>query len=236
MKVLFVTAELFPFAKEGGLGDVSASLPGALTKLGIDVRIVMPAYARVLEEAPWLREVLSFGDPMGFGKSRLLETHLPESGVPVWLVDCPALYERKGGLYQDESGRDWVDNDLRFALLNHVASAIAREPGAQWRPDVVHANDWHAGLLPALLTGTDRPRPAIALTIHNLAYQGCFERDRFERLNLPEAGRGALEFNGKMSFLKAGISLADAITTVSSHLRQRDHDAGIWLRARRNPS
>jgi starch synthase len=215
MNVLFVTAELYPLAKAGGLADVSASLPRALTKRGIDVRIVMPAYQQVLDQAPTLRKVLPLGNPFGFGESRLLETYLPDSGMPVWLVDCPALYGREGGLYQDRNACDWADNDVRFALLNHVSAAIAREPGAQWRPDIVHANDWHAGLIPALLADGDRPRPATVFTIHNLAYQGCFERDRFERLGLPESNRNALDFYGRISFLKGGISLADAITTVS---------------------
>jgi starch synthase len=215
MNVLFVTAELYPFAKEGGLADVSASLPRALTKRGIDVRIVMPAYPQALDRAPSLLEVMSLGDPFGFGESRLLETYLPDSGVPVWLVDCPALYGREGGLYRDGNGCDWPDNDVRFALLNHVSAAIAREQGSRWRPDIVHANDWHTGLLPALIEERDRPRPATVFTIHNLAYQGCFVKDRFECLGLPESSRNAIRFHGKISFLKAGIDLADAITTVS---------------------
>jgi starch synthase len=215
MNVLFVTAELYPFAKEGGLADVSASLPRALTRRGIDVRIVMPAYPQALDRAPSLRKILSFGNPFGFGESKLLETCLPGSEVPVWLVDCPALYGREGGLYRDQKGCDWVDNDVRFALLSHVSAAIARESTSQWRPDIVHANDWHTGLLPALLVERDRPRPATVFTIHNLAYQGCFAKDRIERLGLPESSRNALEFHGKISFLKTGIDLADAITTVS---------------------
>jgi starch synthase len=215
MNVLFVTAELYPFAKEGGLADVSASLPRALTKRGIDVRVVIPAYPQALDCAPSLRKVLSFGDPFGFGESRLLETYLPDSGVPVWLVDCPALYGREGGLYRDSSGYDWADNDVRFALLNHVSAAIAREQGSRWRPDIVHANDWHSGLLPALMVERHGSRPATVFTIHNLAHQGCFAKSRFERLGLPESTSTALEFHGRISFLKAGIDLADAITTVS---------------------
>ncbi len=214
MNVLFVTAELYPLAKAGGLADVSASLPPALAKLGIDIRIVMPGYRKALEQARAPREVLSLGNPLGFGETRLLESYLPDSGIPVWLVDCPALYARDGGLYQDSNGYDWPDNDLRFALLCHVAAAIVREPGAQWRPDIVHANDWHAGLLPLLLAN-DRRRPATLFTLHNLAYQGCFGWDRLDQLALPEADTSALEFYGRISFLKAGIALADAITTVS---------------------
>ncbi len=177
--------------------------------------MVMPAFPKALERTSSLRKVLPLGNPFGLGESRLLETYLPDSDVPVWLVDCPALYGREGGLYQDGNGCDWADNDVRFALLNHVSAAIAREPGAQWRPDIVHANDWHTGLLPALLVERDRPRPATVFTIHNLAYQGCFAKDQFERLGLPKSSMKALEFHGKISFLKAGIDLADAITTVS---------------------
>jgi starch synthase len=215
LNVLFVTAELYSLAKEGGLADVSASLPRALQKRGIDVRIVMPAYPQALDRARSLRKVLSLANPVGFGETRLLETHLPGSDVPVLLVDCPSLYGRKGGLYRDGNGCDWADNDVRFALLSHVSAAIARGLVAQWRPDIVHANDWHTGLLPALLSECDRLRTATVFTIHNLAYQGCFAKDRFEGLRLPESSKSALEFYGKISFLKAGIDLADAITTVS---------------------
>jgi starch synthase len=175
----------------------------------------MPAYPQALAAAANLREVARFGNVFGFGGTRLLESYLPQSQIPVWLVDCPELFNREGGPYQDRAGIEWADNAQRFGLLNHVAAGIATEAGAQWTPDVVHANDWHAGLLPRLLGPKGERRVPIVLTIHNLAYQGLFPADAFERLELPPESFSAMEFWGRISFLKAGISAADAITTVS---------------------
>ena len=215
VRVLYITSEVFPFAKTGGLADVSASLPAALRERGFDVRVLVPGYPQALQRATDAKEVLRLGDPLGCGEVRVLETHVPRSNVPVWLVDCPPLYNRAGGLYQSESGEDWSDNALRFALLSHVAAGIADEPGPSWRPELIHCNDWHAGLLPLLLAARGRLRPATLFTIHNLAYQGLFAADELARLNLPANAFSVMEFYGGISFLKAGIQLADAITTVS---------------------
>lgn len=214
MRVLFATAEAFPLAKTGGLADVSAALPSALMQAGMDVRIIMPAYASALAQTDRLREVARLGSLGRLGPARLLETTLPGRNVPVWLVDCPELYNRPGSLYQDENGADWPDNDLRFALLNHAAAAVATGASTGWTPDLVHANDWHCGLLPLLLRSAAK-RPPVLLTIHNLAYQGQFDAARFDRLGTPAGTFADLEFWGRLSFLKGGIAAADAITTVS---------------------
>jgi len=213
MRVLYVTSEVFPYAKTGGLADVSAALPVALKELGIDIRVLVPGYQQALERVRDIKRTISLGDPLGCGDVRLLETHLSHSDVPVWLVDCPKLYLRPGGLYQSQDGAEWPDNALRFALLNHVAAGIANEPGG-WRPDLIHCNDWHAGLVPLLLS-SEQSRPATLLTIHNLAYQGVFPVDELARLDLPPSAFETMEFYGKISFLKTGMALADAITTVS---------------------
>ena len=140
---------------------------------------------------------------------------MPDSGLPVWLVDCPGLFQRPGGPYQDENGRDWPDNHLRFALLAHVAAALACEPGGRWRPDIVHANDWHCGLIPILLSQGRGPKPPVVFTIHNLAYQGLFDDAAFDALALPDSSRADLAFYSRISFLKAGLRTADVVTTVS---------------------
>ncbi len=215
MRALFVTSEAYPFTKTGGLADVSAALPAQLMTLGIDIRILMPAYPQALERAEQLKEIARFGNVLGCGGTRLLETHMPNSRVPVGLVDCPELYNRDGGPYQDANGTDWPDNDLRFAMLSHVAAGIANEAGGRWRPDVLHANDWHAGLAPMLTSRRSGSGPATLFTIHNLAYQGLFDETSFDRLELPPDTFQRLEFYGRLSFLKAGIAAADAITTVS---------------------
>jgi starch synthase len=215
MRVLYVTSEVFPFAKTGGLADVSASLPSALKEYGVDVRVLVPGYRQAIARAANATLVHQADDPLGNGQFRVLETYLPNSDVPVWLVDAPQYYGREGGLYQSQFGEDWPDNALRFALLNHVAAVIAKEPAHRWRPDLIHCNDWHAGLLPLLLASGGRPRPATLFTVHNLAYQGLFSADELGKLALPSAAFGIMEFYGRISFLKAGIQAADALTTVS---------------------
>jgi starch synthase len=120
-------------------------------------------------------------------------------------------------LYQDAGGRDWPDNALRFGFLAHVGRAIATGAIRNWIPDVVHANDWHAGLLPLLLSMHDGPRPATVLTIHNMAFQGNFPAQLHSDLEIPDnfLRPDGAEFYGQLSFLKAGIRYADRITTVS---------------------
>jgi len=214
MRVLYVTSELYPLVKTGGLADVSAALPAQLRELDIDVRILLPAYPQALERAPHLKSVARLGNLIGCGDTRLLETSLPGSHLPVWLVDSPALYNRGGGLYQSETGEDWADNAERFGLLNHAALAVADGRVDSWRPDLVHANDWHAGLLPLMLARREEPRPTTVFTIHNLAYQGLFDRKQLDKVGLAHAYHD-VEFYGRISFLKAGIKGADALTTVS---------------------
>ena len=218
MRVLYVASEAFPLAKTGGLADVSAALPAALRELDIDVQLLLPGYPQAIERAPNPKLAAHFDDILGCGETRLLASHLPGTKVPLWLVDCPGLYGRAGGLYQDELGNNWPDNGLRFALLNHVAVMIASgKIDARWRPDVVHLHDWHAGLVPLLLSKAPVPQPATVLTVHNLGYQGLFGLEELPRLGLPDRPDiyPAIEFHGQLSFLKAGLTYADAVTTVS---------------------
>lgn len=215
MRVLYVVSEVFPLVKTGGLADVAAALPAALREHNIDIRVVVPGYRQAIERAPKPREVAAFSDVSGCGEARLLATRLPGSAVPVWLVDCPALFDRAGTAYQDQNGCDWPDNAERFGRFNQIAVQLALgELVADWRADLIHANDWHAALVPLLLSRRAGPRPPTVLTIHNLAYQGIFPAGSLARLGLPD-GPDVLEFYGQISFLKAGISLADALTTVS---------------------
>jgi starch synthase len=229
MRALYVTSEIFPLTKTGGLADVSAALPSALRQLGVDARVLLPGYRQALQRAVNVTEVAHFGDLLGHGQTRLLETRLPKTQVPVWLVDCPALFDRPGGPYEDEHGEAWQDNALRFSLLSHVAAAIANGTGGEWRPDIVHANDWHAGLIPLLLS--EQTKVGTVFTIHNLAYQGLFDLSQCESLGLSSADFNHLEFYGRMSFLKAGISASDAITTVSptyaSEILNPEHGCGL---------
>jgi starch synthase len=218
LRVLYVSSEIYPLAKTGGLADVSAALPKALSALGVEMQLLLPGYPKAIESAANVSVEVELADFMGAGPMRLISARTPDTSLPIWLVDCPSLFRRSGGPYQDENGQDWPDNALRFALFNHVAARLSLGlilPN--WRADVVHGNDWHAGLLPAILAGTSGQRPATLFTIHNLAFQGLFPADLYPQLGLPGESHipEGLEFYGKISFLKAGISYSDLLTTVS---------------------
>jgi starch synthase len=218
LRVLFATPEAFPLAKTGGLADVSAALPAMLAALGIDIRLVLPGYTEALDSARDKGNSILLGDPLGLGETRLIPARMPDTDLPLWLVDCASLYQRHGGLYREPDGRDWPDNALRFAALCHAVTRMALG-GANigWAPDVVHLNDWQLGLVAALLAAQSGPSPASILTIHNLAFQGVFHADIFPRLGLPSDWFtvDAVEYYGQVSFLKAGIRFADRLTTVS---------------------
>lgn len=218
MKVIFASAEVFPLAKTGGLADVSAALPMALADLGIDIHLIMPGYTEALDLAAAKQKSIPLGDLPGAEEAALIPARLPTSGLPIWLLDCPQLYQRDGSLYLDRNGQDWPDNAIRFAALSHAVARLALgATPVDWKPDVVHANDWHLGLVPALLAADGGMRPPSVLTIHNLAFQGVFPAETFPQLGLPASWFNAdgLEFYGKVSMLKAGIRFADRLTTVS---------------------
>ena len=218
LRVLFVSSEIYPLVKTGGLADVSAALPKALTALGVEMQLLLPGYPKAIESAANKSVEVELADFMGAGPMRLISARMPDTALPLWLVDCPARFRRSGGPYQDENGQDWPDNALRFAVFSQVAARLSLGLLlANWRADIVHANDWHAGLLPATLAGTPGQRPATVFTMHNLAYQGVFPAALYPQLGFPGDSviPDGLEFYGNISFLKAGISYSDRLTTVS---------------------
>lgn len=215
MKVLFVASECAPFVKTGGLADVVGAVPRALGALGEDVRILMPLYPALAERVSRARTVLRFDDLLG-GPARLRA--VTSDGLRLYLLDAPHLYDRPGNIYLDEDGKDWSDNHLRFGALNIAAARIAAEGANRWRPEVVHAHDWQAGLAPLLiqLKGMHAP-PATVTTIHNIAFQGLFPWETRYLFDVPDHlfTPDTTEYWGKFSFLKAGLVFADRITTVS---------------------
>ncbi|MEJ1959745.1 MAG: glycogen synthase GlgA [Nitrosomonadales bacterium] len=216
MRVLFVTSEIAPLIKSGGLADVSAALPKALHGMGIDVRVLLPGYPQVLKALSHTHIAARFAGLPGFPDAVLLSATLPD-GVPLWVIDSPEMYSRGGGPYQDEHRIDWVDNAQRFGLLSKIAALLGS--GAtplHWRPDVVHCNDWQAGLTPAYLRFSSAPAPSV-MTVHNLAFQGVFPAGMVAELGLPQESfqMEGVEYYGDMSFLKAGLYYADHLTTVS---------------------
>ncbi len=210
LRVLYVASECAPWVKTGGLGDVVAALPVALRAVGVDVRVLLPAY-------PALRRALHCVRSAEHEGWALYSVTLP-SGVPGWLLEAGSLFDRDGGPYQDHEGRDWPDNADRFALLSRVAAYMTGDERLlPWRPQLLHCNDWQTGLAPAYLRFMHAPKSASLITVHNLAFQGLFSPDTFPRLGLPDVAYAmeGLEFYGRVSFLKAGLQYADAVTTVS---------------------
>jgi starch synthase len=219
MRVLYVTAELYPWVKSGGLGDVAAALPPALLSLGVDTRLLLPGFPGFLDAFPAMTDVVRLRTPFAPERVRVVRAALPGTERHAYLVDHPAYYDRPGNPYADADGNDWPDNHRRFGLFGWVAAQLARGVDMGWRPDILHCHDWHTGLAPAYLAAdppaTDRPRTVF--TIHNLAYQGSFPAALFPELALPPGffATDGIEFFGLISFIKAGLFYSDRLTTVS---------------------
>jgi starch synthase len=214
LHVLSVASECFPLVKTGGLADVVGALPQALAAEDISVETLLPGYPAVvdaLRDAPVLHR---YDDLMG-GPAQIRAG--VAAGLSLSVLDAPHLYARPGNPYMDANGQDWADNVLRFAALARAAADLARGVKGARRPDVVHAHDWQAGLVPAYLRYTPGARVPSVLTVHNLAFQGRFSAQAFPALGLPpEAYRiDGVEYYGGVGFLKAGLALADRVTTVS---------------------
>jgi starch synthase len=216
-KILFASSEVHPLIKTGGLADVSASLPIALTQLGQDVRIILPAYRQCLEALDTIETIATIKLDGFHSEIEILQSTLPHSEVPILLVNSPEHFDREGGPYGSYDGGDWEDNAARFTLFSRAIAAVALDQiGLDWQPEILHCNDWQTGLAPALISNADN-RPATVFTIHNLAYQGLYSQDVFEILDLPPSlwHSEGLEFYDLMSFMKGGLIYADHITTVS---------------------
>lgn len=225
MRILFATSEAVPYAKTGGLADVSSALSQALSTQGVEVWLTMPFYRSVSDYMQ--REGLTpirCGSPLRIRmgnklvEGQLYVTVLPGTSVPVILVDQP-LYFQRPGMYQDQ-GRDYADNCERFIFFSRSVLEATRLLG--FRPDVIHLNDWQTGLIPALLAIEGRSQPQLAetrtvLTIHNLAFQGNFWHwdMLLTGLDWKYFNWHQMEFFGQLNLLKTGIVFSDRITTVS---------------------
>ena len=220
VRVLFATSEIGPWVKTGGLGDVSAALPAALLKAGVDVRVLVPRYpalAQAFSDAPVVAELPGLGGALPSSKLRRATT---PDGTPLLLLDCPALYDRPGNPYLGSDGRDQHDNAIRFGLLSRVAALFGgNDSPLPWQAQVIHCNDWQTALAPSYLNyqSSSVSRAATLVGIHNLAFQGLFGRHTLAELGLPQQAWAidGVEFHGHLSFLKGGLQHADWITTVS---------------------
>jgi len=214
LNVLSVAAEVYPLIKTGGLADVVAALPPALAREGIATRTLIPGYPAVMAALRGPEAVHTFARLHG-GPARLLASHT--AGLDLLALDAPHLFARPGNPYLGPDGKEWPDNALRFAALAECAAAIARGSVAGFVPDIVHAHDWQAGLVPALLHYGGAPRPGTVMTVHNLSFQGQVPRDLLATIGLPPHAYAidGVEYHGTIGYLKAGLALADRITTVS---------------------
>jgi starch synthase len=210
-----VASEAAPLAKTGGLADVVGALPEALRAAGDDVAVLIPRYGSIdLKAARRVYDSL----PVYLGAERFdTSIYQAPAAFPLYLVDCPLLYDRKG-LY-GESGVDYPDNHIRFAVLARAALGVARH---LFRTEIFHCHDWQAGLLPAYLRTLFSTDPTFfgvktLFTIHNLGYQGLFPLAALSEVGLDETAcrPGGMEFFGRISFMKSGIAFADALNTVS---------------------
>jgi starch synthase len=231
MRVLFATSEMSDFVQTGGLAAVAAALPRALKTLA-DVRVIIPGYPEVLRKLQPLETIASCEASAALPACTVLRS-ITRDGLSVYVVQCAPLYERAGGIYADGNGRDWQDNDVRFARFSLTAAALAAGSlDKEWSADLVHANDWQSALIAAYLQWKGWNVPSL-LTIHNLAYQGLFTRESLGRINAPDNAFhiDGVEFYGKVSFLKAGLSYSTHLTTVSEtyarEITTSEHGCGL---------
>ena len=219
LKVLFVSSEVAPFAKTGGLADVSAILPRALTALGCKVSVLLPYYLQTKTQDLGIKLFkVKMATKLGNANLTFSLYHLKKEGVDFYFINKNDYYDREF-LYGTPKA-DYPDNALRFAFL--ASAALTSAKTLNLKPDIIHLNDWQTALIPFYLEYTLRDDPFFrnirtVFTIHNLAYQGLFGREIMPGIGIDDSffTPGRLEFYGKFSFMKAGILYSDAITTVS---------------------
>jgi len=224
LNVLLVASEAVPLAKSGGLGDMVSAYAAALRDAGVDSTILLPAYPSALERAVGVTPICRIGGLPG-GDARLLRARMPDTDVPVLLLQMDHLYKRDN-LYQDEQGRDYLDNAIRFASLAAAATRIARGVRGVQKPDIVHAHDWHTGLTPLLMKVAGVSAKSV-FTVHNLAFQGNYPLALGSWMGVPPellvpalTDSRSIEFYGALSMMKAGIVHADQVVTVSERYAQ----------------
>ncbi|MBU0720464.1 glycogen synthase GlgA [bacterium] len=223
LNILFVASEVFPYAKTGGLADVAGVLPKALKELGHNIIVVMPRYYQI-DKSKLTHVDGALGVPMGpMGElwAGVFTTKLPQSEVSVYFIDYEHFYGRRS-LY-DENGTPYEDNDNRFIFLSKASLQLCKM--LDFKPDIIHANDWHTASLP-LLSKTrfaeDFSNAGTVLTIHNLEHQGNFYKGGMDVMEIGWHHFNPMEFEShdRLNLLKGGIAHADAVTTVSKRYAQ----------------
>ncbi|MBE0478521.1 glycogen synthase GlgA [Candidatus Aerophobetes bacterium] len=243
-KVFFVSPEVYPFAKTGGLADVAGSLPKALFKIGHEVKVALPFYKKFFPHNFPLNKLMDIEVPVGGEIKRgTLYQSLIDGRIPVLLFSQEDYFNREA-LYGDEHS-DFQDNAERFSYFCKAILFALKK--LNWRPDIIHCNDWQTALVPLYLkvffSRDDFYRKMGTLfTIHNLAYQGIFSQEKLKIMGLGNEffTMDTLEFYGKINTMKAGLLYADLITTVSptysSEIQTPEYGCGLdgVLRKRRD--
>jgi starch synthase len=227
LNILLLSSEVEPFAKTGGLADVSGALPQAIKATDQEIRVMMPRYGSINERKSKLHEMLRLKDievPMGpkpqmaSAKSSFIVNN--QIKVQIYFLDNPHLYGRAGLYVHPDTKKDYPDNDERFIFFCRGVLEVLKKLG--WQPDIIHCNDWPTGLVPVYLKTVYKNDPFYkdtrsVFTIHNMAYQGIFPKSSFAKTLLPPEvmSSDGVEAYGNLNFLKAGLVYADAITTVS---------------------
>ncbi len=215
MKILLASAEALPFAKVGGLADVLGSLPAALRHRGLDARVIMPGYGFIEHDKYGIEPLFSFSFGHRLGPSEVKLFGAEYGGTPVYFLQSPPWFGAESAVY---GAWDW--DMQRFIYLNQALLAALPELGARfnWRPDLLHVNDWHTALLPFLLRPHKHslPVPATVLSIHNIAYQGNHAGGFLWNAGIPAREHPALLEHGLTdNLLGIGIAYSDMLATVS---------------------
>lgn len=225
-----MASEMFPLIKTGGLADVVGALPEAVAPHGVRMTTLLPGYPSVMAAIKRPRLLHRYTDLLGV-PARLLGAQI--DGHPLILLDAPALFDRPGTPYGQGNGPDWDDNWHRFAALGKAGADLASGAIKGLKFDVLHAHDWQAAMAPAYLRYMNAPKPPSIITIHNIAFQGQFGAEIFASLGLPPQAwsMDGVEYYGGVGLLKAGLTSANAVTTVSptyaSEIRSAEFGMGL---------
>ena len=239
MKILIAGSEMSPLVKTGGLGDVLGSLPQALQKFGNDVRMFLPYYRTINKLKHKTQTIISEASlrlPSGTIEYQVELLLNKNSSVGQFLIVNDIYFGREGIYFDPATNSEYSDNDERYAFFcRAILDSVQRQ---NWQPDIIHVNDWHTSLIPVYLKTNEKKNKFFeatrtVLTIHNMAYQGRFDKERFELLSLPHElikVSGAMEGSGQTNFLKGGISFSDKIVTVShTYAKEIQNDQGCGL-------
>lgn len=224
LSILFVSSEVIPFVKVGGIADVSFSLPLALRDLGHDIRVMLPKYGSVSERKNRIHEINRLKDiSIPSGKFSDLATvksssmNNPRTKVQAYITTSQKHFDSKKGIYENRNtGEPYPDNDERFIFFCRSVLETCTTLG--WFPDIIHCNDWQTALIPIMAKNIypeEFKNTKFIMTIHNFTQQGVFPMTNFYRMGLPESKKDDVSHKKLINFLKAGIVNADYVTTVS---------------------